>query len=294
MACAAVAVTPTPPPIHYCPPGSAKNSVLQPYVLGTAKLPVHVESGEGGSFRSSGFAFEDLSGVNTHMRKLANGRRLETPAFVLNRKTFARVLVSFLERRAFSGKVRIKIRGSLRKRLQAAQAKIREKRDSQIRALEKLCKEYLALKHSPEPDAQQLKLLQAEIQGHDSYLAYTAGDDGGLWVVHEACRLYWCVGLTSPQVADELSVHACWVRQTLLKISRHAQELLKAPAPKRRAKKPPAPRPPRLCRDCGVRVPKRCHRCAACSKARSKRLAKAREKARVRSENGRTIRNPVH
>ena len=125
---------------------------------------------------SNGVSFEDYNRMSTHKRKTSGERRLPTPAWAMNDSALRRVLVAFMEERAFSKKER-SLRASadkleliemkkkfdfrtregrkaltaweeakLRHRLDAVQKKVASKRPAATQVMDQLCAEYVEIK----------------------------------------------------------------------------------------------------------------------------------------------------
>src|SRR5208283_2415143 len=112
------------------------------------KLPVSAKMTATG-WLSNGIAFDDFYRMQTTTRKIAGERRLPTPQWALNNPMLRRVLVRFLEERAFSKKERLAVRkkAGLKERLDNARKRIMAKRPNAMLVLDKLCAEYVEIKN---------------------------------------------------------------------------------------------------------------------------------------------------
>ena len=125
---------------------------------------------------SNGLSFDDYSRMSTHKRKTSGERRLPTPLWAMNDFALRRVLVTFMEERAFSKKERLlratadkqalqELRKNhdlrtrkgkkmlaiweearLRERLDAVQRKVATKRPAAALVMDQLCAKYVEIK----------------------------------------------------------------------------------------------------------------------------------------------------
>jgi hypothetical protein len=123
-----------------------------------------------------GVAFEDYSRMSTQTRKTSGERRLPTPLWAMNNPLLRKVLVQFMEERAFSKKERTVRHGAqkdafklwkgtkdlrtkegraiyaayedslLKGRLEAAKAKIACKRPAAMKVMDGLCQQYVEIR----------------------------------------------------------------------------------------------------------------------------------------------------
>ena len=151
------------------------------------------------------------------MRKLATGRRLETPSWAVDHKKMRWLLVNFLERRAFptGGGHHKRIDDcslTLSERLARARKELLRRRSDMIAVLDGLCAAYVDCRAT---DPERARMLQSKIMGQDS-LVRMATDGPG--VVTSIIYLYYGVGLDSVGVSQELQITPQAVRQTLLRL----------------------------------------------------------------------------
>src|SRR5438552_7573399 len=136
----------TPKQITYCPPRPAHGSASPEPVFG-AGWDRHkaVDSQFGGvdEWDSPGIAYEDYTRMRCVNHKPSGERRYPTPAWALNDNDLRQVLVLYYERRAGLRKHR---RASLSTRLRKADAKLKASIPDKMRTLEKMGREYIALK----------------------------------------------------------------------------------------------------------------------------------------------------
>ena len=200
---------------------------------------------------SNGIDFSSYSRMQTLKRKTAGERRLPTPLWAMNNAMLRRVLVRFLEERAFSKKERATLGGGLRQRLNRAKERIIAKRPAVIATLDKLCEEYVQIKQrglkpgmsdkewnesKVQPympfaegearyvdEQKRLKKLESEISGIDTYLRIS--ENGGADIVAATVYLYYRTGLDSVGVGIELGLKAPHCRQTLFRLHQCAKRI---------------------------------------------------------------------
>jgi hypothetical protein len=216
------------------------------------KLPVSAKVTATG-WLSNGIDFTDFSRMQTTTRKIAGERRLPTPAWALSNPMLRRVLVRFLEERAFSKKERLAVRkkAGLKERLDNARKRIVSKRPNAMLVLDRLCTEYVEIKNKglkpgitdkewneskPQPffdfaegearyqdEKKRIKQLESEIEGIDTYLRIS--ENGGADIVAAVIYLYYRTGYDSVGVGEELGIKPPHVRQTIYRLHQTAKRL---------------------------------------------------------------------
>lgn len=186
--------------------------------------------GASGDWQSNGISFDDYSRMQTHVRKLSASRRLDTPEWAVNQDKLRELLVVFLEDRALSGKKRFS--GTLADRLAKAQGKLIADCENLKGLLDKLCREYVAVKKKNALDP-RVKKLQIEIEGLDTRIRFE-GKDGGASLVLGVVYYYYRCGLDSVAVAKQLGCKPPQVRQILWRLARTWDKMhgIPRPAPK--------------------------------------------------------------
>lgn len=202
---------------------------------------------------SNGISFDDYTRMQTITRKTAGERRLPTPMWAMNNAMLRRVLVRFMEERAFSKKERATFQKDLglRERLLQATSRIILKRPAAVATLDRLCEEYVSIKQrglNPDmtdkewneskaqpymafaegearyvDEQKRIKQLESEIEGIDTYLRIS--ENGGADIVAATVYLYYRAGLDSVGVGSELGLKAPHVRQTLFRLHQTAKRL---------------------------------------------------------------------
>lgn len=202
---------------------------------------------------SNGVSFDDYSRMSTRTKKTSGERRLPTPLWAMNNAMLRRVLVTFMEERAFSKKERSTIRGNvgLKERLERAKARIVTKRPAAIVVLDRLCEEYVAIKDKGlrpgmtdkewneskdqpfmsfaegearyQDEKNRLRQLEIEIEGIDTYLRIS--ENGGADIIAAVVYLYYRTSLDSVGVGSELGLKPPHIRQTLWRLHQTAKKL---------------------------------------------------------------------
>ncbi len=217
---------------------------------GRKKNPVSARPGVDG-WVTTGLSFDDYARCQTTQRKTTGERRLPTPLWAMNNPLLRRVLVTFMEERAFSKKERATLRGGLKERLERAKAKIISKRPAAVLVMDRLCGEYVeirqnglnpnitdaewnASKKQPymnfaegearyQDEQKRLRQLEIEIEGIDTYLRIS--ENGGADVVCGIVYLYYRVGMDSVGVGAELGLKSPHIRQTLWRLHQTAKKM---------------------------------------------------------------------
>jgi|SRR5271166_3059138 len=218
----------------------------------SAILPVNAKITATG-WLSNGISFDDYSRMSLQTRKTSGERRLPTPLWAMNNAMLRRVIVTFMEERAFSKKEREKTPSDmgLKERLERAKARIITKRAAAITVLDRLCDEYVDIKNKGlqpgltdrewneskkqpymefaegearfQDEKKRLRQLEIEIEGIDTYLRIS--ENGGADIVAAAVYLYYRTGLDSVGVGAELGLKSPHVRQTLWRLHQTAKRL---------------------------------------------------------------------
>lgn len=213
---------------------------------------------------SNGVSFDDYSRMSTQTRRTSGERRLPTPLWAMNNPMLRRVLIHFMEERAFSKKERTnsaflkrvddsgdKIKLGLKERLERAKAKIATKRPAAIVVLNRLCGEYVEIKtkglkpgmtdaewnesknqpfmNFAEGEAryqdEQKRLRQLEIEIEGIDTYLRISENGGADIIAAIVYLYYRTGLDSVGVGSELGLKPPHIRQTLWRLHQTAKKL---------------------------------------------------------------------
>ena len=190
--------------------------------------PVHADFGAGGEVTSTGIAFEDYSRMQTRLKKSTTGaRRLAPPPYATNDADLRRVLVAYLERRAFSKNERnllhtVQPCSEIQAINRAEQVLHSTKKQKLEATLVRLSHEYVALKKSGNADPKHLKKLEAEIQNVDTSLRVNRKAAA---VVVGVLYYYYRCGMDSVGVGAEIGITPIHVRQMLKRVSDTWEEI---------------------------------------------------------------------
>lgn len=205
------------PTVQVLPPGIASGArVCEPAFGERGRHPVSAELVGDGEFSSPGIAFEDYSRMRVRCRRLAPGRTNGTPHWAVNTTEMRALLVRFMEARAG---IREPGTGSHIQRLNAAQRKILTSVPRKVEVLDRLMREYQAVKHA---DPARARMLESQIQNLDTVIR-TAREGAGL--VTRMVYLYYRCGLSSAQVGTELGISPRTIRQTIYRLHRLAERI---------------------------------------------------------------------
>ena len=223
---------------------------MSDYIAGKKMQPVSARITADG-WISNGIDFGSYNFMSTRTHKISGERRLPTPSWAVNNPMLRRVLVRFMEERAFSKKERAILRkkAGLKERLNKACAKIMSKRTAAVAVLDKLCAEYVEIQNNGmkpgmtdkewnttkkqpymefaegqariDDETKRIMYLEREISGIDTYLRIS--ENGGADIVASIVYLYYRVGLDSVGVGMELGLKPPHVRQTLFRLHQTAK-----------------------------------------------------------------------
>jgi hypothetical protein len=186
--------------------------------LASPQLPVGATfHGNADGWESNGISWQDYGGMSTHEHKLNNSRRTETPAWVNDDASVRETITLFMEERANlvqarmdKGILRNARAGSLIERLDAAQARMEEKRPTLEGKLALLCKRYGA-----EPENK--KSLAILIENTDTQIRLI---ERGAALVLAVLHYYYRMGLDSVAIGIELGLKPPHVRQLLFRLNK--------------------------------------------------------------------------
>jgi len=182
----------------------------EPAFADRRRMPVSAEFHADGEVGSTGIAYEDSSRFQTRRKKVAPGRRIETPSWAVNRSEMRQLITRFWELRAG---IKEPAKASLKKRLQHAEWIIQHEKVPRQRAiLEKLCFERMAT-----DDPKRRRELAIEIRSIDTFIR-TA--EQGPALIAGVLYFYYGVGYPSHEVASALGVKCVAVRQLLNRLHR--------------------------------------------------------------------------
>lgn len=217
-------------PITICPPGAAKNAVLDEYshIEATSRQAVQVNFRGGDNWETTGFDWGDYKRCSTQTKKkLASGRKLLPPEWVFRTETLRAVIVRQMEMRA--GFVRPQP-GTEVERLQRAQDCIARRIPPNEEDLNRMCKRLVALKAEPRCDGAVVRKLSIAIEGLDSFLLAARKPDRGAGTLALIATLYFSDGFDSVEVASEVGMKPPAVRAQIWRM-RQTWERMQKEAP---------------------------------------------------------------
>ena len=188
--------------------------------------------------------FEEYSRMQTRVRKMHGARRMAPPPYATSDAALRKVLVAYLERRAFSKTQRDLLHEvapcSEIQAINRAQQVLLSHRPRKIETLRRLSQEFVALKKKPNPDAKRLKTLQVQIRNVDTLLRIE-GNVAAL--VTGVLYWYYRCGFDSVKVASEAGISPIHIRQLLKRIADTWEEVTgtKIPRVERHDRREPRP-----------------------------------------------------
>ncbi len=223
---------------------------------GRREQPIHAElNGEGG-FNTPGISFEDYTRMQTCVKMKASGnRQREAPIYARNDTEFRRVLLAYLETRAFSKKQReflaeVDEPASPVQKMNRVCRVLAAKNARLLEVLTVLSKEYVSLKNlrTEHPyRAARLKTLECEIQTTEQTMRMNRNPAA---IVAGVIYLAYRVGMDSVGVASELGLKPQHVRQLLHRVSLVWEEISGEKIERRKGKPTE-----RRCAVCGDALP---------------------------------------
>src|SRR5579859_736911 len=222
-----------------------------------AQQPIHAELNGDGGFNTPGISFEDYARMQTCVKNKATGaRQREAPLYARNDTEFRRVLLAYLETRAFSKKQReflaeVDEPASPIQKMNRVCRVLAAKNTRLLEVLTVLSKEYVSLKnlHTEHPyRATRLKTLECEIQTTEQTMRMNRNPAA---IVAGVIYLAYRVGLDSVGVGSELGLKPQHVRQLLYRVSVVWENINSEKIERRKGK----PTTERRCEVCGVMLP---------------------------------------
>ena len=143
-------------------------------------------------------------------------RRHPTPAWALTESSTRRVVLAFMEKRAFSKKQREQLIGTDRERFLAVIQKLKSQTDARVHVIESLCNEFVSC-----TDPARRKTLTTEITNLDRVVQLIGRPD----VFYEVVVAYHCEHLDSVGVAERCGLSPWGVRALLYRMNKVASSL---------------------------------------------------------------------
>jgi hypothetical protein len=204
--------------ITVCAPAAARGSEPSQPQLCKIPMPVHLTvADEEGDGYVRGLAFDDFSRMNVQtsaVRTLV--RRCPTPAWALTESSTRRVILAFMEKRAFSKKKRAALTGTDRERFVNVMAALKSRRDNHIKVLDGLCNQFVICQ-----DDARRKELTTQIQNLDRVLRML----GNPFLYYELVTAYHREHEDSVAVAERCGLSPWGVRALLRRMNLCAREL---------------------------------------------------------------------
>jgi hypothetical protein len=202
--------------IIVCPPHAAHGIDSPQPIFCKGPLPVFLpEKDSDGDGYARGLSFDDAARCHTFTRKI--GRKHPTPLWTQSDAAVRRVLLAFMEARAFGPKGRERLSGlGDRDRLIAVVQKLKSKRDALIVVIERLCNEFVVT-----ADPHRRRVLQTEIQNLDKQIILSARAD----VFFDLIVAYYRERLSSVDCAARTGLSPWGCRALLHRMNKCAKAL---------------------------------------------------------------------
>jgi len=162
-------------------------------------------------------AFADLHNMHFERRKQTQERRLATPGWALNDEQLRELLVQYLERQAFFGRVPPGTM-TLEERIKRAEEKLAVQVPKLQSELRQRIFEYHELQKCGRLTPSRRKELEREIQGIDTRICIIRR--GALATLTAMVYLYYREGLNAVDVAEQLGVVPTTVHQVFYKLAK--------------------------------------------------------------------------
>jgi hypothetical protein len=205
--------------ITFCPPHAAHLILPDAPQFCKAPLPVSAAmDGDGEMHSLTRLSFDDYARCSlVTSRVRSHQRRCPTPDWTQSDAAVRRVLLAFLEKRAFSKKQRERLTGLTdRERFIGVMHKLKSQRDNRLRTLDGLCNEFVSC-----TDPDRRKLLTVEIQNLDRVIQLIGRPD----VFLEVVTAYYREHLDSVGVAKRCGLSPWGVRGLLHRMNETAASL---------------------------------------------------------------------
>ena len=202
------------------------------FVRPVVKMPVHATYTGGDNWETPGIDFSDYERMQTQRHNVPFSRRkTKAPDWAINDLALQEVIVRYMEARALISTGT----GTMLERLNRASAALVARTPQMGATLDALCKQYVELKRTAEPDSDRLRRLEIEIENLDTQIRMNANCAG---LIASIAYLNHRVGLDSIGIAQKLRLKPCHVRMVLYRLNLIAQRPPKPPAPPKPAQAP--------------------------------------------------------
>lgn len=184
-----------------------------------APLPVSADMDGDGEMRSlTRLSFDDYSRMSLQACAVrSHQRRCPTPDWAMAESSTRRVILAFMESRAYSKKQRALLSGlTERERLVAVIQKLKSQRDARVRVLDGLCNQFVSC-----TDPERRKALTVQIKNLDRVIQLIGRPD----VFYELVVAYHRERLDSVGVAERCGLSPWGVRALLYRMNKAASGL---------------------------------------------------------------------
>ena len=204
------------PTITICPPAPPREGLGWTAHPGKKWVPVKGAHATAHGMESDGLTIKDLDSFQITEKKIDYGREKERPLWVTDNKKLSLVLARWMERRAT---IRQPGTGTPAEKIKAAQERIAAARPRMIATLDGLCARLVVEKQNAAPNQEQIATITQSIRELDTRLRVDE-KGGGISLAFGVANSYYIEGKDSFEIAEELGVLACHVRQTLWRLDK--------------------------------------------------------------------------
>ena len=202
-----------------CPPAPAHILATPEYAFAHKPLPVNGEQTADG-FSSTGLSFGNYNRMHIQEKGQNAFINRNVPAWALNDSQTALVIVRYLERS--SQCVFLPGKGSLQKRMHAAQGALEKRIPALTAVIDSLCGRYVQLK-SNGGHKKELRMLEQEIESYDSRVRMI--QDGPAYLAAVISYRYR-VGMNSSEIAQALGyLKPPHIRHLLYRLNKIARDI---------------------------------------------------------------------
>jgi hypothetical protein len=175
---------------------------------------------EGGEVHSTGISFSDYARMHTETHGQNASINRNTPAWAINDQQTALVITRLFERSVSRW---ARGAGTLKQRLEAAQAALERKIPDLVAVIDSLCQRYVEMKMDG-GRKKALRQLEIEIEAYDSRVRFIRSGPAYLAaIIHYRYRM----GLNSSEIASMLNpvVKASTIRRLLYRMNEIARDI---------------------------------------------------------------------
>jgi hypothetical protein len=166
-------------------------------------------------WESNGISYENYASMHTQTRN-SGGRRRNAPLWAMNDDWTRRVVLAYMERRAFGDQSRVALKDDRREHIINVMAALKNRATALTVVNDRLCAEYVACQ-----DSARRKVLQTAISGYDRAIQLCSRPD----VFYSVVVDYYRLRLNSVGVAERNGMSPSGVRQLLQRMNMLALSL---------------------------------------------------------------------